>query len=121
MGSSPSWMGVSWRASCSSIAAAFAACFWDASSTSVEDWSHWLPCDRAVAVPCERVSPLLPHTRSTADEAGWRWRIPLQHRTGNGYVYCSEFLSDADTRLHCFALSRRRGARTPRFGVSVVV
>ena len=66
-----------------------------------EDWSHWLPCDRAVAVPCERVAPLLPYTRATADVAGWRWRIPLQHRTGNGYVYCSEFISDdaAATRL----------------------
>jgi len=61
-----------------------------------EDWSHWLPCDRALAVPCERVAPLLPYTRSTADEAGWRWRIPLQHRTGNGYVYCSESLSEDD-------------------------
>ena len=59
-----------------------------------EDWSHWLPCDRAVAVPCKRSFPLPPYTRCTADEAGWRWRIPLQHRTGNGYVYCSEFLSD---------------------------
>jgi tryptophan halogenase len=59
-----------------------------------QDWSHWLPCNRAVAVPCERTQPLLPYTRSTADAAGWRWRIPLQHRTGNGYVYCSEFIAD---------------------------
>jgi tryptophan halogenase len=58
------------------------------------DWSRWLPCDRALAVPCERTAPLLPYTRSTADAAGWRWRIPLQHRTGNGYVYCSDHLSD---------------------------
>jgi tryptophan halogenase len=66
-----------------------------------EDWSHWLPCNRAVAVPCESASPLLPYTRSTADAAGWRWRIPLQHRTGNGYVYCSDFIGDdaARTRL----------------------
>jgi tryptophan 7-halogenase len=66
-----------------------------------EDWSHWLPCNRAVAVPCESVVPLLPYTRSTADAAGWRWRIPLQHRIGNGYVYCNEFISDeaARTRL----------------------
>ena len=66
-----------------------------------EDWSRWLPCDRAVAVPSERVVPLRPYTGSTADAAGWRWRIPLQHRTGNGYVYCSEFISDdaAATRL----------------------
>ena len=59
-----------------------------------EDWSHWLPCDRAVAVPCERVEETTPYTRSTARPAGWQWRIPLQHRTGNGYVYASAFVSD---------------------------
>jgi tryptophan halogenase len=59
-----------------------------------EDWSHWLPCDRALAVPSARVGPPTPYTRSTADAAGWRWRIPLQHRTGNGYVYASRHLSD---------------------------
>jgi tryptophan halogenase len=59
-----------------------------------EDWTHWLPCDRAVAVASERTSPLLPYTRSTAHSAGWQWRIPLQHRTGNGHVYCSAGLSD---------------------------
>jgi tryptophan halogenase len=59
-----------------------------------EDWSEFLPCDRAMAVPCERISATTPYTRSTAREAGWQWRIPLQHRTGNGYVYCSSFLSD---------------------------
>jgi tryptophan halogenase len=63
-----------------------------------QDWSRWLPCDRAVAVPCEKVAPLLPYTRSTADGAGWRWRIPLQHRTGNGYVYCSDHLGDDEAR-----------------------
>ncbi|MBV8034791.1 tryptophan halogenase family protein [Roseateles sp.] len=57
-----------------------------------EDWSHWLPCDRAIAVPCERADPLLPMTRSTAHTAGWQWRIPLQHRTGNGHVYSSRFM-----------------------------
>jgi tryptophan 7-halogenase len=61
-----------------------------------EDWSDYLPCDRALAVPCASADPLAPYTRSTAREAGWQWRIPLQHRTGNGYVYCSEFISDAD-------------------------
>lgn len=61
-----------------------------------DDWSHYLPCDRALAVPCASVEPLTPFTRSTAREAGWQWRIPLQHRTGNGYVYCSDFVSDAD-------------------------
>lgn len=58
------------------------------------DWSKWLPCDRAVAVPCEKVNDALPYTRATAKEAGWQWRIPLQHRTGNGYVYCSKFIDD---------------------------
>ncbi|MEQ1594390.1 MAG: tryptophan halogenase family protein [Casimicrobium sp.] len=58
-----------------------------------EDWSHWLPCDRAIAVPCTSVSPLLPLTRSTARSAGWQWRIPLQHRIGNGHVYSSRFMS----------------------------
>jgi tryptophan halogenase len=62
--------------------------------TGYEDWSHWLPCDRAVAVPCERAGELTPYTTSTARAAGWQWRIPLQHRTGNGYVYCSRFVSD---------------------------
>ena len=59
-----------------------------------EDWSHWLPCDRAVAVPCANAGDPLPYTRSTARSAGWQWRIPLQHRIGNGYVYCSQYLSD---------------------------
>ena len=59
-----------------------------------EDWSHWLPCDRALAVPSERLDPLPPFTRATARTAGWQWRIPLQHRTGNGHVYCSRYLSD---------------------------
>ncbi|WP_174279692.1 tryptophan halogenase family protein [Sphingomonas bacterium] len=58
------------------------------------DWSRWLPCDRAVAMPCAPVGEPLPYTRSTAREAGWQWRIPLQHRTGNGYVYASAFLGD---------------------------
>jgi len=62
--------------------------------TGYEDWSHWLPCDRAVAVPCERAGELTPYTVSSAREAGWQWRIPLQHRTGNGYVYCSRFISE---------------------------
>ena len=61
-----------------------------------ENWSNYLPCNRAVAVPCASVNPLTPYTRSTARDAGWQWRIPLQHRTGNGYVYCSDFVSDAD-------------------------
>lgn len=58
------------------------------------DWSHWLPCNRALAVPCERVEPLTPYTRASARKAGWQWRIPLQHRTGNGLVYNADYLSD---------------------------
>ena len=61
-----------------------------------DDWSHWLPCDRAVAVPCERSENFTPYTRSTAHGAGWQWRIPLQHRTGNGRVYSSQFIDDAE-------------------------
>jgi tryptophan 7-halogenase len=66
--------------------------------TGYEDWTRWLPCDRAQAVPCGRTDPLLPYTRATAREAGWQWRIPLQHRTGNGLVYSSAHLSDDRAR-----------------------
>ena len=59
-----------------------------------EDWSAWLPCDRALAVPCESGGDNHPLTRSTARSAGWQWRIPLQHRIGNGYVYSSAHISD---------------------------
>lgn len=78
------------------------------------DWSEWLPCDRAMAVPCDRVEQTTPYTRSTAREAGWQWRIPLQHRTGNGYVYCSQFMGDDEAAS--LLLSRLDGpARaTPR-------
>lgn len=62
--------------------------------TGFEDWSHWLPCNRAVAVPCESVTPLTPYTRATARQAGWQWRIPLQHRIGNGHVFCAEHISE---------------------------
>ncbi|HEY0586936.1 MAG TPA: tryptophan halogenase family protein [Pseudoduganella sp.] len=59
-----------------------------------DDWSAMLPCNSAQAVPCEKVEPLTPYTTSTARSAGWTWRIPLQHRTGNGHVYCNGFISD---------------------------
>lgn len=59
-----------------------------------EDWSHWLLCDRAVAMQSEKSTELPPYTMSTAKEAGWQWRIPLQHRVGNGYVYCSNLITD---------------------------
>ncbi|KQN80614.1 tryptophan halogenase family protein [Sphingomonas sp. Leaf62] len=66
----------------------------DAMGEPFEDWSHWLPCDRAVAVPCTRVATTTPYTRSTTRAAGWQWRIPLQHRTGNGYVFASRYVSE---------------------------
>ena len=66
----------------------------DALGIGYESWSHWLPCDRALAVPCESAPVLTPYTRSTARAAGWQWRIPLQHRIGNGYVYASAQIGD---------------------------
>ncbi len=92
--------------------------------TGYEDWSEWLPCDRAVAVASESAGPLTPYTRSTARAAGWQWRIPLQHRVGNGYVYSSRHQGDdeaaatllanldgpalAEPRLLRFTAGRRR-------------
>jgi len=64
--------------------------------TGYDDWSHYLPCDSAVTRLSERMVELPPYTRATAKTAGWQWRIPLQSRTGNGYVYSSQFLSDSD-------------------------
>ena len=66
--------------------------------TEFEDWTHWLPCDRAIAVQTKAVSEPIPYTRSIARESGWQWRIPLQTRVGNGLVYCSEFMSDDEAR-----------------------
>jgi len=82
--------------------------------TGYEDWSGWLPCDRAVAVPCERAGELTPYTLSTAREAGWQWRIPLQHRTGNGYVYCSRFVSDDEAAGTLLAHLDGRALAEPR-------
>ena len=59
-----------------------------------EPWSEWLQCDRAIAVPCARVEPLMPLTRVIAQKAGWQWRIPLQHRIGNGHVFSSHRMSE---------------------------
>ena len=66
----------------------------EALGTGYEDWSAWLPCDRAVAVPSASAAELIPCTRSSARSAGWQWRIPLQQRIGNGYVYCSRYLGE---------------------------
>lgn len=80
-----------------------------------EDWSHWLPCDRAVAVPCARVAETTPYTRSTARAAGWQWRIPLQHRTGNGYVYSSAFIGDDAAAATLLANLDGEALADPRF------
>ncbi len=66
--------------------------------TGYEDWTHWLPCDRALVVSTEQTGAPSPYTLATARDSGWQWRIPLQHRTGNGYVYCSQFASDDEAR-----------------------
>lgn len=63
-----------------------------------EDWSHWLPCDSAWAVPSQKLDPLPSYTRATAHTAGWQWRIPLQHRTGNGHVFSSKFMAAEDAK-----------------------
>jgi tryptophan halogenase len=89
-----------------------------------EDWSQWLQCDRAIAAPCRSVQPVTPCTRATARKAGWQWRIPLQHRIGNGHVFCSRHISEdeaasillanldgeamADPRTIRFTTGRRR-------------
>ncbi|GGE81490.1 MULTISPECIES: tryptophan halogenase family protein [Sphingomonas] len=97
----------------------------EALGAGYEDWTRWLPCDRAVAMPSARTDrAIAPFTRSTARPAGWQWRIPLQHRTGNGYVYSSAYVSDdeaaatlvanvdgrplADPRVLRFTAGRRR-------------
>jgi tryptophan halogenase len=76
-----------------------------------DDWSDLLPCDSALAVPSARVGALTPYTMSTAKAAGWQWRIPLQHRTGNGHVYCSRFMSDDEAGRVLLA-----GLDTPALG-----
>ncbi|HYL70617.1 MAG TPA: tryptophan halogenase family protein [Candidatus Dormibacteraeota bacterium] len=82
--------------------------------TGYEDWSHWLPCDRAMAVPCENVGAPTPYTRSTARSAGWQWRIPLQHRTGNGYVYSSSYIKDEEVAATLLANLDGRPLAEPR-------
>lgn len=79
-----------------------------------EDYSRWLPCDRAMAVPCAPAGPPSPFTRSTARTAGWQWRIPLQHRIGNGHVYCSEYLSDDEAAAQLLANLDAEALADPR-------
>lgn len=78
-----------------------------------DNWQHWLPCDRAVAVPCER-GDFTPYTRSTAKAAGWQWRIPLQHRTGNGYVHCSKFISEDEASAELLSTLDGKALSNPR-------
>lgn len=66
----------------------------DALHTGFEDWSHWLPCNSAIAVQTASIEEPVPYTRSIAHDAGWQWRIPLQHRVGNGFVFCDKYMSD---------------------------
>ncbi|MBO9828357.1 tryptophan 7-halogenase [Xanthomonas sp. A2111] len=82
--------------------------------TGYHDFSHWLPCDRALAVPCAKVGPPTPYTRATARAAGWQWRIPLQHRTGNGYVYCSAHISDDEAAATLLANLDGQALADPR-------
>jgi tryptophan 7-halogenase len=88
----------------------------EALGTGYEEWTHWLPCDRAVAMPCVTGGDgLTPYTRSTARAAGWQWRIPLQHRTGNGYVYCSRHISDDEAAATLMANLDGEALGDPRF------
>src|SRR5256885_1217415 len=83
-----------------------------------EDWSEWLQCDRAIAVPCARVDPLMPLTRVIARQAGWQWRIPLQHRIGNGHVFSSRRMSEDEAAAILLANvdgERTADPRTIRF------
>ena len=82
-------------------------------NTGYEDWSSWLPCNRALAVPSENTGPPSPYTRSTARKAGWQWRIPLQHRTGNGHVYCSDHISDDEATSILLSNLESPGLRDP--------
>ena len=75
----------------------------EALGVGYDDWSHWLPCDRAWAAPSAAETSLTPFTRATAAEAGWRWRIPLQHRVGNGYVFASRFQDEDAARASLLA------------------
>jgi tryptophan halogenase len=82
--------------------------------TGYEDWGHWLPCDSAVAVQTESTGPAVPYTRAIAHEAGWRWKIPLQHRVGNGLVYCSRYMTDEAATAKLLAEIEGRTIVKPR-------
>ena len=82
--------------------------------TGYEDWSHWLPCDSAVAFQTVVDEPHTPYTACYAHKAGWRWNIPVQHRVGNGVVFCSQYMSDDEARHRLRHGFRRYGrSRSP--------
>jgi len=83
--------------------------------TGYVDWSHVLPCDRAVAMPTELPSARPPYTEANARAAGWRWRIPLQHRVGNGYVYSSAHISDTQALDDLISAVGAKPLADPRF------
>jgi len=83
-------------------------------STGFDDWSHWLPCNRAVAVPTESVGEPIPYTRSIAHESGWQWQIPLQHRTGNGLVYSAKHMTDEEAKEKLLANIEGKPLAEPR-------
>jgi tryptophan 7-halogenase len=80
-----------------------------------DDWTDLLPCDRAVAVPCEGSDAPIPYTRATAHSAGWQWRIPLQHRIGNGHVYCSAHISDDEATAQLLGNLDGKPLADPRY------
>ena len=84
-------------------------------NTGFEDWSHWLPCDSAVAVQSESATDAIPYTRSIAKDSGWQWQIPLQHRVGNGLVYSSRFLSDEAAKQQLLDNLPAKQLTEPRF------
>lgn len=80
-----------------------------------EDWTRWLPCDRAVAAPCVHGDKIRPYTQASARKSGWQWRIPLQHRVGNGHVYCSSFIDDDEAAAVLTANLEGELLAAPRF------
>jgi tryptophan halogenase len=86
----------------------------EALKTRYIDWTHWLPCDRAIAVQSENVGEPRPYTQSIAHQAGWQWRIPLQHRTGNGHVFSSAHISEDEATAVLLANLEGRRINEPR-------
>jgi tryptophan halogenase len=83
-------------------------------NTPYEDWSHWLPCNSAIAIQTESVEPPKPYVTCTAHQAGWQWHIPLQNRVGNGNVFCSDFMSDDQAKAHLLNNVRGKVLTEPR-------